>query len=295
MKKKALLIGLIAYFIILSSTFTVSAIDEYEEYTDDEDDVMDILGETGNRPNIDITNVKYSRNGLNVKITLTVKGNIQNAGDINNIEEFPMVLYNILLATDTNDYDIYYINKIVNLSSGDEDVSYDVDGSDLEISFQLESAEEVYDSMIIFTTDFSSMTEFFLDEFSSEPIDTLDVDAGGPYEGKTGESIKFSGSVDSGTGPYEWEWDFDGDFIPDSTEQNPTWTYDTEDEYDVTLTVIDSFGETGYDFTTVTIIASENGNNNSGNDEGSPLILFVGLIVIIVIAGVAVLVFVIRR
>lgn len=294
MKKKALIIGLVVYLIVLASTVTVSAIDEFEEYTDEENDVLDMLSEENvSRPNIDIINVEYSRIGKNVKITLTVKGNIQNAGDIEDFENFPMIYYNVLLATDSNEYDIIYINKVVNLSNNAEDVSYDIDGSDLELSFSLDSNEEVYDSLIILTAEFSSMTEFYADEFTSEEIQTFDVDADGPYEGSVGETIEFSGSVDGGVSPYEWEWDLDGDFITDSTDRNPTWTYDSAGEYDITLTVTDSFGDQGFDFTSVEITGSSNGGDGSSN--GTPLILFVALIVVIVIAGIAVLVYVIRR
>jgi len=293
MKSKVLFLELLVCVLLLASTLTVCAIDEYEEYTDEEDDVIDMLSEsTVSRPNVDILNVVYSRTGKNVKITLTVKGNIQNAGDINDFENFPMVYYNILLATDSNEYDIIYINKVVNMTNNAEDIAYEIDGSDLELTFTLDSANEVYEEMIILTAEFSSLTEFYADEFTSEIIGTLDVDAGGPHNGKPGETIEFSGKVIGGTGPYEWEWDLDGDYEIDSTEQNPTWTYDAEGEYDVTLTVIDSLGDQGIDFTTVTISTSGNGNNDSG---GTPLILFVALIVIIVIAGIVVLVYVIRR
>jgi len=292
MKKKALIIGLVVYFIILASTATVTAIDEFEEYTDEENDVMDVLGENFSRPNIDIINVEYSRIGKNVKITLTVKGNIQNAGDIDNPEKFPQISYSVILATDTNEYDIIYINKVVNSTYNEEDISYDVDGSDLELSFSLYSDEEVYDSLTVFTVDWFSMAEIYLDEFTSEPFDMLDVDAGGPYEGSVGETIEFSGSVNDGTGPFEWEWYLDGDMEIDSTERNPTWTYEEEGEYEVILIVTDSLGGIGSDDTTVEITGSGNGDNDS---DGTPLILFVGLIVVIVIVGIAVLVFIIRR
>ena len=36
-----------------------------------------------------------------------------------------------------------------------------------------------------------------------------------------------------------WQWDFNGDGVIDSSEQNPTWTYDTLGSYTVTLTVSD--------------------------------------------------------
>lgn len=41
-----------------------------------------------------------------------------------------------------------------------------------------------------------------------------------------------------------YEWDFDGDGITDSTEQNPTYAFDTADTYSVKLIVTDSAGET---------------------------------------------------
>ena len=41
-----------------------------------------------------------------------------------------------------------------------------------------------------------------------------------------------------------YEWDFNGDGIVDSTEQNPTYTFDTADTYSVKLIITDSSGET---------------------------------------------------
>jgi len=39
-----------------------------------------------------------------------------------------------------------------------------------------------------------------------------------------------------------WEWDFDGDGVIDSNSKRPSWTYTTEGEYDVTLTVWSTWG-----------------------------------------------------
>jgi uncharacterized surface protein with fasciclin (FAS1) repeats len=51
--------------------------------------------------------------------------------------------------------------------------------------------------------------------------------------------------IDKSTGEgLTYEWDFDGDGIADSTEQNPTYTFDTADTYSVKLIVTDSAGET---------------------------------------------------
>ena len=43
-------------------------------------------------------------------------------------------------------------------------------------------------------------------------------------------------------GPGEWEWDLDGDGDVDSTEQNPTFIYESKGKYTVTLTVKNSYG-----------------------------------------------------
>lgn len=45
-----------------------------------------------------------------------------------------------------------------------------------------------------------------------------------------------------------WSWDFDGDDVEDSNEQNPSFTYETAGDYTVTLTVTN---ETGDSFTIV--------------------------------------------
>nr|WP_319372974.1 right-handed parallel beta-helix repeat-containing protein [uncultured Methanobacterium sp.] len=51
--------------------------------------------------------------------------------------------------------------------------------------------------------------------------------------------------------PTGWEWDFNGDGIPDSTQQNPVWIYNTTGNYTVMLRVRNSVGsdeevKTGY-------------------------------------------------
>jgi len=42
--------------------------------------------------------------------------------------------------------------------------------------------------------------------------------------------------------PTSWSWDFENDGTIDSTEQNPIWTYDTDGEYTVNLTVSNEYG-----------------------------------------------------
>ncbi len=83
---------------------------------------------------------------------------------------------------------------------------------------------------------------------------TLDVDAGGPYEGTADHPISFTGSVTGGAEPYSWEWNFgDGGT---SSVQNPTHTYSGPGEYTVTLLVTDDIGAEGVGTTTAEIASN---------------------------------------
>jgi len=69
-------------------------------------------------------------------------------------------------------------------------------------------------------------------------------------------TVQFNDSSVSYDGIIAWEWDFNGDGIVDSNEQNPTHTYDEAGTYTVSLTVHESDGdsdtETKEDYITVT-------------------------------------------
>jgi PKD repeat protein len=56
-----------------------------------------------------------------------------------------------------------------------------------------------------------------------------------------GESVTFDSSA-STNDPTGFQWDFDGDAFVDSTDPNPTWTYPTEGQFTVTLTVVNLTG-----------------------------------------------------
>jgi hypothetical protein len=295
MMKKAIILGIVLSYILFAAVFSVSAVDESGNFTDPEDDVIDLLSEDGPttsaRPNIDIILIEYSISGKQVTLTLEVKGEIENKGDIENYET-DFISYQLMLYTSEDAYDIIYINEECIIDGPTDEVSWDIDDSTLEFSFELGSATEAYDGLMGLTVDLDfANLKMYGDEFY-DVEEEIDVDAGGDYEGKPGESIQFNGYAQGGTEPYEWSWDFDEDFLPDSNKQNPTWTFNKPGEYNITLTVSDSIGYQGVAFTSVVISGASNGN---GDSEDSPLLLFVALIIVIVIAGVAVLVYVLRR
>ena len=141
-------IGKIVMLMIVCSLFIVSinsvvAVDE--TITDAEDDVL-FLDEsmvdfetTDQKPNIDIVGVGYKKVGKQVTLTLTVKGNIEDRGDIDDNESTDFVAYFMDLGTSEGDYLLTYINKECTLNGLKEGVSCDAGGSTLTFTFDVDS------------------------------------------------------------------------------------------------------------------------------------------------------------
>lgn len=64
----------------------------------------------------------------------------------------------------------------------------------------------------------------------------------------------FTDTSTDDAGVESWSWDFDGDGVEDSSDMNPTHTYDTVGEKTVILTVTDEEGETGDYTATITVM-----------------------------------------
>ncbi len=79
-----------------------------------------------------------------------------------------------------------------------------------------------------------------------------------------GQQIEFSANAYGGAGTYRYTWDFNNDGIIDSTERNPSYTYDYFYMGNVVVTVYDSTNCPGSD--TVAIVI-----NNAGGAELFPL------------------------
>lgn len=78
-----------------------------------------------------------------------------------------------------------------------------------------------------------------------EILDELYVDLEAePDEGAPPLTVKFTSTIEDGTPPFTYQWDF-GDGTPASTEANPTHVYKAEGDFTVTLTVKDSKGQEG--------------------------------------------------
>jgi PKD repeat protein len=77
------------------------------------------------------------------------------------------------------------------------------------------------------------------------PAEELYVDLeGDPDEGPPPLAVKWTSTVEDGTPPYTYKWDF-GDGSAPASDANPTHKYEKEGEFTATLTVTDSKGLTG--------------------------------------------------
>jgi PKD repeat protein len=55
-----------------------------------------------------------------------------------------------------------------------------------------------------------------------------------------GSAVQFNADPTGGAGPYAYEWDFNEDFVVDSTEKNPLHTYSSTGSYNARVKVTDS-------------------------------------------------------
>ncbi len=319
MKNKKILIATITLGAMLLLMSCVAAIDENKTVVDEINDVIDINGDIvtsdPNIPvaNVDIEEIKYIRSDQQVTIELTVVGQIENRGSLLDLdfadEDFSIDTagYTLVLITDEREYTITYVNNTCNLAFFDDlgnDTSvnltdFTVVGDTLTINFDLENAEEVYDTISGLTqymnfdmADITSETgmediTLLFDEATDQPLSVIIFEFN---DGTINNPINFSGLATGGTPSYSFRWDFgDGET---STERNPVHTFTTAGDYDVNLTVTDSDGTKAYDEVPVSILAGGDGN---GDGDEPNIMIFFAVIVVIAIVGVIVVIYIIRR
>ena len=264
--------------------------------------------------NLDLIEATYTLQGTQVTLTLQVKGTIENRGEIfdpNNPDmNINAVGYTFTLTTSEETYMVEYANETCQLSYSDVQQNlttsdFSVVGDTLTVSFTLASAEEAYQSLDVSST-YTKINLSAFEDPSSEPdlenafIYLSDVapnpplmvyDAYASNIGSIGESIQFNGSLEPLTGepPYTYHWDF-GD-QSSSTQLNPTHTYTKAGVYTYNFTVTDNGGDTASLSGTITISA-EGGTKDSLSTQ---MVLFLAILLIVIVIGVVVIVWIIRR
>jgi PKD repeat protein len=312
--------------LFLIATFSVEAADVTIKDGPGDVNSLDINGNTTLitfSPEIDVNDLDlleatYTLQGTQVTLTLQVKGLIKNQGkyvdfssedfDLNSTLNF--VEYGFTLSTSSDDYTIQYINMTCNFTSNTRTQNlpssdFSVNGNTLTVTFPLTSADETYQSLAVE----SSFTKINLSQLYNPPSDGnienyfiwLTDSAPNPplaasFEeisnvGSIGETIQFSGTVDTTTGqpPYTYHWDF-GDQST-SAVLNPTHVYTKAGEYTYNFTVTDNAGATASQTGTITITQEGGG----GSSLSTQMILFIAILLIIIVIGVIIIVWIIRR
>jgi len=262
--------------------------------------------------NIDIIKATYTQVGTQATVTLQVRGSIENRGKIidfygeDSFGPLNFVEYDFQITTTEQDYQISYANQTGQISNGIDATNltssdYTVAGDTLTITFQLTSPEEIYDNMSVtsmfvkmnFSASGEDFTDFvYLSDIAPNPaLEIMEAYAQSNI-GLVGETIQFNGSIIPLTGqpPYEFQWEF-GD-QGTSTQQNPTHAYAKAGEYTYTFTVSDQAGDTVSETGSITI-SSEGGSNGSGIADN--MILFLAILAIVIVIGVVVIIWIIRR
>ena len=227
MKKKIYVSILIASIVVLLLSTSVAAADTLT-ITDDINDVIkydgagEIVQRNVNFSDADIKEISFTQDGKTVEVQLKLVegGKLRPTED----NKYSLILYT---TSPSIAYFITYLGYEVEIEGQNfefvimdfEGNFYDFKDKDVQddyfsVSFDLANKNEKCMSINalveILATDYSYIDSVpdnlaFLDTddifFTVQPI------AGGPYEGKTGDSITFQGSLEEGDpSEYEWVW-----------------------------------------------------------------------------------------
>ena len=228
--KKIWIVGLIIFSLFVVSMNSAVADDEIT-LTDEAGDVYDYIADenTTEKPNIDIRQLTYSKEGNTITFELVVEGIIEDKGNIGiyriyvddayleeltssmndtELEEFfndtEIVAYSFSLESLENSYTIMYVNGEalafdLNFQLFESDFSVDEDK--LTISFEYDGEDEfatIYALTSEATADLNEYSDEIYGEFDSENGDTGDGDDGDAGDQDTGDD-NGSGGTDNTT------------------------------------------------------------------------------------------------
>jgi hypothetical protein len=133
-------------------------------------------------------------------------------------------------------------------------------------------------------TDFEYL-DFYPEDYQGDedPIDIfgIQIDAGGPYNVETGESLQLSGLVESGeiNNNYEWFWTFDDSSIT-LEGQNPTYKFRIPDIYTGKIYIYDGKGSWSVNNFEVNVTGTNIDVDNNNNEPGFELILVIAALAV---------------
>ncbi len=269
-----------------------SVCDEEGHFSDSIGDVVDINGEIIEHTyridieDIDVAELWYEITDSTVELSLSVYGQILNRGSFDELDllygewdpnqdiiDIDSTLYEFLIETENNLYQVRYVNGEVEVT----DAYYEVNVTDasalvndetLRISFSLDTSDDELVGIqaaslyLYFNFNLSDPPNMTEDEFMFIAFDTIPNDPLEIYYAECEystipqyKSVRFEGMVVPMTGqpPYTYEWDFgDG-----QTQIGPSVShrYVELGEYVFTLTVTDGAGDSCSQDGSVNVVA----------------------------------------
>lgn len=303
-KRTLVSIGLILSIISLSFS-SVSAASDTLTITDGLDDVIDESGENVSYPDVDIYQIICEQDGENVELSLKLAPGGSIKESISSLYAIGLITSHAIyiggLGDDGKGNIAFEIIATSSITEEDSTIAGQYSGFDtdtLTLTFKLMDDDERIISAFAsvgYIVNLLSGTMYY-DDLNLEGEESIFPDAGGPYSGKTKETITFTGSLDEGDpSDYEWIWMIDG--TSNVLEGlNPTYKFLVPGTYSGTLYVYDSMGNYGIDYFDIEITGTSSGDGGvSGDDGGSGILIFIAIIVIVIIAGIAVVIYLMRR
>jgi len=287
MLKKILILSMIITSLIICTTSTVSAKDETKSFADAVGDVVDISQETvSDVHDVDIIKVVYNKVDQDATIDIEFGEDIDESStlsllvalEMTNVMQYAIVYeegYAIGYAADLE-------SDINNLDDFELDVTTSINGATLSFSFLLKDEDEEYNQLMITAEN----AEGYGDTF---PNFDIPVSIDGPETGTIKKEIQFTSTVEGDYETLYYIWDFNEDTIPDSTEANPKFIFNTPGTYNVMLTV-DLGNNITYGFDNKTIVISSGSGGGGNNSNGTP-----GFEIIAVISAIAIAVIILKR
>lgn len=267
--------------------------------------------------NLDITELTFTKNAGTAILTLEVDNIIEERGSLSDLNfenlNANVVGYSLVLSSLDEIYQITYVNKTCQLVYSDETI-VNLTGSEfstnegiLTVYVPLKSQDEdnfTLEAQVIFlkmdisedigNIDPDAVSELYtvlVDIAPNYPMTTDEVTTYVFDSGLVGETIEFNGSISplSGQPPYKYAWDF-GDQSTPSEDTNPTHIYTQAGEYTYTFTVTDNSDDSISVTGTIKII-----KEGGASPLSTQMIMFLAVLLIIIVIGVVIIVWIIRR
>jgi len=256
--RKIWIVGLIVCSLFVVSMNSVVADDEIT-LTDEAGDVYDYIADenTTEKPNIDIRQLTYSKEGRTVTLTLTVEGSIENLGYM---DYFRLTL----------DPEGFYEELILTMNEAEiEEYMITIASDYIAYVFIFGNSENIYS--VIYTNN-----EVLITDDNSDQIE-------GDFS-VTDDKLSISFDLHNDT-----------EDISEIEAGTMESSYSDDDYAEYSDDISGIFGD-GDDTDTDDGDSGETDNNNgSGGADNTTFLFFIAIIATICIIGVAVLIFVIRR